>query len=79
MNEEKTDIYIYSHFVNIGPTQSHRANMIMIEKQDIFDMFDESTISEIEEYEKSGMSINDFFPLDGIEFEEDVHYVLFRL
>ena len=32
---EKDDIYVYVHFLDMGPTSSPRANMLMIEREDI--------------------------------------------
>lgn len=78
MTKPENDIYVYVHFVDIGRTKSPRANMLMIEKQDIVDMFTASTENEIAEYEKSENK-ESFFPLDGWDDEEESTYILFRV
>ena len=65
MSKKEEDIYVYVHFVDIGNVDSPRANMLMIEKQDILEMFEESTRGEIMTYELSEMESDNFFPLDG--------------
>ncbi len=79
MPKEEEDIYVYVHFVDIGNVNSPRANMLMIEKQDIFEMFEESTRGEIMSYELSEMSSEEFFPLDGLIETDEVEFVLFRI
>ena len=78
MSKKDDDIYVYVHFVDIGRVKSPRANMLMIEKQDIVDMFTASTENEIAEYEKSENK-ESFFPLDGWDDEEESTYILFRV
>ncbi len=78
MSKPENDIYVYVHFVDIGRTKSPRANMLMIEKQDIVDMFTTATENEIEEYKNSEKK-ESFFPLDGWDDEQDSTYVLFRI
>lgn len=79
MAKEEEDIYLYVHFIDIGNVNSQRANMLMIEKQDIIEMFEESTKSETMAYELSGENPEDFFPLDGSVEGEESMYVLFRI
>ena len=43
MPKKQEDIYVYVHYVDIGASSSPRANMLMIERQDIIDMFETST------------------------------------
>ncbi len=52
--------------------------MLMIEKQDIVDMFTAATQNEIEEY-KNSENKESFFPLDGWDDEEESRYILFRI
>lgn len=78
MPKPENDIYVYVHFVDIGRTNSPRANMLMIEKQDIVDMFTAATQNEIEEY-KNSENKESFFPLDGWDDEEESSYILFRI
>tara|TARA_B100001094_G_scaffold134218_1_gene130007 strand:+ start:4999 stop:5235 length:237 start_codon:yes stop_codon:yes gene_type:complete len=78
VSKPENDIYVYVHFVDIGRTKSPRANMLMIEKQDIVDMFTTATENEIEEYKNSEKK-ESFFPLDGWDDEQDSTYVLFRI
>ena len=79
MPKKEEDIYVYVHFVNIGATSSPRANMLMIERQDIIDMFKTSTHSEKIAYELSGMKPEDFFPMDGALDEQESTYILFKV
>tara|TARA_B000000557_G_scaffold86626_1_gene69848 strand:- start:1386 stop:1622 length:237 start_codon:yes stop_codon:yes gene_type:complete len=78
VNKEE-DIYVYVHFLDIGNASSPRANMLMIEKQDIIEMFQESTKSEITAYELSGMKPDEFFPMDGASDEQESTYILFKV
>lgn len=79
MAKEEENIYLYVHFIDIGNVNSPRANMLMIEKQDIIEMFEESTKSETMAYELSGENPEDFFPLDGLDDDGESMYVLFRI
>ena len=79
MGKEEQDIYVYVHFLDIGNASSPRANMLMIERQDIIEMFQESTKTEIAAYELSGMKPEEFFPMDGISDEEESTYILFKV
>ena len=79
MPEKDDDIYVYVHFLDIGANDSPRANMLMIEKQDIVDMFEASTHSETVAYGLSGMKPEDFFPMDGVVDEEESAYILFKV
>lgn len=79
MPKKEEDIYVYVHFVDIGASSSPRANMLMIERQDIIDMFEASTKSETVAYELSGMDPEEFFPMDGESDEEESTYILFKV
>jgi|TARA_B100000073_G_scaffold347002_1_gene359969 hypothetical protein len=79
MSEQDDEIYVYVHFLDIGASDSPRANMLMIEKQDIVDMFEASTHSETVAYELSGMKPEDFFPMDGVVDEQESTYILFKV
>tara|TARA_B100000073_G_C23351158_1_gene418922 strand:- start:25 stop:264 length:240 start_codon:yes stop_codon:yes gene_type:complete len=79
MPKKQEDIYVYVHYVDIGASSSPRANMLMIERQDIIDMFETSTHTETIAYELSEMSPEKFFPMDGALDDEDSTYVLFRI
>lgn len=79
MSKKEEDIYVYVHFVDIGNVDSPRANMLMIEKQDILEMFEESTRGEIMTYELSEMESDNFFPLDGSIDDDESSFVLFRI
>ena len=79
MSEKNDDIYVYIHFLDMGASSSPRANMLMIEKQDIIDMFEASTHSEIIAYELSEMSPEKFFPMDGVVDEDESTYILFKV
>ena len=79
MPKKEEDIYVYVHFIDIGNSNSPRANMLMIERQDIIEMFDESSYSETMAYEVSGMKPEEFFPMDGSVKEEESNYILFKV
>ena len=79
MSEKDDDIYVYVHFLDIGVKDSPRANMLMIERQDIIDMFEQSTHTETMTYELSGMSSEKFFPMDGSLDEQESTYILFKV
>jgi len=79
MPKKEDDIYVYVHFVDIGASSSPRANMLMIERQDIIDMFETSTHSETIAYDLSGMKPKDFFPMDGALDEQESTYILFKV
>ena len=79
MSEKDDNIYVYVHFLDIGPSNSPRANMLMIERQDIIEMFEQSTHTETMEYELSGDSPEKFFPMDGAMDEQDSTYILFKV
>lgn len=76
---EKDDIYVYVHFLDMGPTSSPRANMLMIEREDIIEMFEHTTQSEKMAYELSGEKPEEFFPMDGLLDEQESTYILFRI
>jgi len=73
------EIYVYVHFLDMGNANSPRANMLMIEKQDIIEMFEESTKSETMAYELSGAKPEEFFPMDGSLDEQESTYILFKV
>ena len=79
MSEKDDDIYVYVHFLDIGPSDSPRANMLMIERQDIIEMFETSTHTETIAYELSEMDPKDFFPMDGAIDDKESTYILFRI
>tara|TARA_B100000123_G_scaffold271452_1_gene251353 strand:+ start:2697 stop:2936 length:240 start_codon:yes stop_codon:yes gene_type:complete len=79
MSEKDDDIYVYVHFLDMGPSDSPRANMLMIERQDIIEMFEQSTHTETIAYELSGDSPEQFFPMDGALDEQDSTYILFKV
>ena len=79
MSEKDDDIYVYVHFLDIGPSDSPRANMLMIERQDIIEMFEQSTNTETIAYELSGDNPEKFFPMDGALDEQDSNYILFKV
>ena len=79
MSEKDDDIYVYVHFLDMGPSDSPRANMLMIERQDIIEMFEQSTHTETIAYELSGDSPEKFFPMDGALEEQDSTYILFKV
>ena len=79
MSKKDDNIYVYVHFLDMGPSDSPRANMLMIERQDIIEMFEQSTHTETIAYELSEMSPEKFFPMDGALDEEDSAYILFRV
>ena len=79
MSEKDDDIYVYVHFLDIGSSDSPRANMLMVEKQDIVDMFEASTHTETIAYELSEMDPEKFFPMDGSLDEEESTYILFKV
>ena len=79
MSEKDDDIYVYVHFLDIGPSDSPRANMLMIERQDIIEMFEQSTHTETIAYELSEMSPEKFFPMDGALDDQESTYILFKV
>jgi len=79
MSKEEENIYVYVHFLDVGNANSSRANMLMIEKQDVIEMFQESTKSEQTAYELSGMKPDEFFPMDGEIDESESTYILFKV
>ena len=79
MSDKDDDIYVYVHFLDMGPSNSPRANMLMIEKQDIIEMFEQSTHTETMTYELSGNKPEEFFPMDGALDEKESTYILFKV
>ncbi len=79
MSEKDDNIYVYVHFLDMGPSNSPRANMLMIEREDIIEMFEQSTRSEQMAYELSGGNPDEFFPMDGISDEQESTYILFKV
>ena len=79
MSEKDDDIYVYVHFLDMGASSSPRANMLMIERQDIIEMFENSTHTEIMAYELSGDKPEEFFPMDGSLEEQESTYILFKV
>ena len=79
MSEKDDDIYVYVHFLDMGPSSSPRANMLMIEREDIIEMFEQSSRSEQMAYELSGDNPDEFFPMDGALDEQESTYILFKV
>ncbi len=79
MSNKDDDIYVYVHFLDVGPSDSPRANMLMIERQDIIEMFEQSTRTETMAYELSGEKPEEFFPVDGSIDEQESTYILFKV
>jgi len=79
MSEKDDDIYVYVHFLDMGPSNSPRANMLMIEREDIIEMFEQSSRSEQMAYELSGYNPDEFFPMDGALDEQESTYILFKV
>jgi hypothetical protein len=79
MSNKDDDIYVYVHFLDVGPSDSPRANMLMIERQDIIEMFEQSTRTETMAYELSGEKPQEFFPVDGSIDEQESTYILFKV
>ena len=79
MSKKDDDIYVYVHFLDMGPSDSPRANMLMIERQDIIEMFEHSTHTETIAYELSEMDPEKFFPMDGASDDQESTYILFKV